>query len=116
MKTRYRGTLRAAHRTLDLSNGHLVGVQFYSNTEMRKDVDNKNKLRICLNFREFRLWTEKAIDKRLFEDLHHQHLTLLPKYKKMLSFLNVYAVRESWTCLASKFYVRDLEFRKFFLL
>jgi len=108
MKTRYRGTLRAAYRTLDLSNGHLVGVQLYSDTEMRKDVDNKNKLRICRNFRKFRLWTEKAIHERLFEDLHHKHLTLLLKYKEMLSFLNVYAVGESWTCLASKFYVTDV--------
>ena len=54
-----RSTLRAAHRTLDLSTGNLVGVQLYWDTEIRKDVDNKNKLRFSRNFGEFRMWTKK---------------------------------------------------------
>jgi len=116
-KIRYRGTLRTVHWTLHLSNENLVGVQLYSDTEIHKNVDKKNnKLRICRNFREFRLWTEKVIDERLFEDLYHKHLNRLLKNKEMLWFLNLYAVGASWTYLASKFYIRGVEFRKFVLL
>jgi len=114
-KIRHRGTLRAASRTLDFSNGILVEVQLCSDTEILKDVDDKNKLRFCRNFREFRLWTEKAIDESMFEDLRHKHLTLLLNNKEIFSFRNVYAVGASWACQASKYGVTDVEYRKFVL-